>query len=176
MAGTAELSPDGVHRYKLTRRWGDGDRAVTWVLLNPSTATADVDDPTIRRCTGYAQRWGFDRLTIVNIFAIRSTDWRAVCDGLPTRDATGSGPGDRSAPHHDPVGGPRNDHAILEAARDAEFVVAAWGSHGSERGRAAQVRSLLADFDLWCLKIVSEHEPGHPLYLRGDLTPIPYRV
>ena len=176
MIGTAEFSPDGVYRYKLTRHWGDGDRAVTWVLLNPSTATADVDDPTIRRCTGYSQRWGFDRLTIVNIFAIRSTDWHAVRDGLPVGGASGNASNGASALHHEPVGKPRNDRAILEAARDAEVVVAGWGSHGTERKRAAHVRFLLADFDVQCLKIVSEHEPGHPLYLRGDLMPITYRL
>jgi len=75
-AGTAALSACGRYRYELTRQWGDdGVRGrVCWIMLNPSTADAEVDDPTIRKCIGFSKRWGFERMVVVNLFAHRSSD------------------------------------------------------------------------------------------------------
>src|SRR5689334_20041621 len=70
---SAVLSPCGLYRYRLTRRWGDGP-ALLFVMLNPSTADATEDDPTIRRCTGFAKREGMPAIEVVNLFAWRATD------------------------------------------------------------------------------------------------------
>lgn len=142
------------YRYRLWRDWGSRPRAV-FVLLNPSTADETANDPTVRRCIGYAQAWGFGGLEVVNLFALRSTDPRAL------RDVK------------DPVG-PDNDRAILEATRGAGSVVAAWGNHGSLNGRARDVRKLLAaaGVKLHALRLLKSGEPGHPLYLPADLQPL----
>ena len=70
----ALYSADRRYRYLLFRRLGRGNRRLAFILLNPSTATEYQDDPTIRRCVGFARRWGYDQLTILNIFALRATD------------------------------------------------------------------------------------------------------
>ena len=70
----AVISQDERHRYSLTRRWGYGPAVCCWIMLNPSTADATTDDPTIRRCLRFTQGWGYDALTVVNLYAWRATD------------------------------------------------------------------------------------------------------
>jgi hypothetical protein len=107
--GWADLSPCGTYRYLLGRRVGDGQRAALFVMLNPSTADASDDDPTIRRCRRFARREGCGLLEVVNLFAYRATDPVAL----------------RLA--EDPVG-PANDHFISKAVERAALVVVAWAS------------------------------------------------
>lgn len=88
MNRSAVISDDGLYRYRLDRWWGDGPR-VAWVMLNPSTADAEVDDPTIRRCIAFTKAWGYDGLTVVNVYA-----WRATKPSdLPDSDERAAGPG-----------------------------------------------------------------------------------
>lgn len=77
----AVISQDQLYRYLLWRRWGTGP-VVTWLMCNPSTADATVDDATIRKCTGFAKRWGFDGIHVINLFALRSRDPLALLDNL----------------------------------------------------------------------------------------------
>jgi hypothetical protein len=115
----AELSLDNLYRYRLWRVWGDGDRRCVFVGVNPSTADATKDDPTIRKCVGFAKRWGFGALDMVNLFAFRSTDQRVLCD------------------LKDPVG-PENADSLREVLDLASRVVWAWGS-----GKTPGVRRLI---------------------------------
>jgi hypothetical protein len=152
----AALSPDGLYRYYLSRRWGPGNPAV-FVMLNPSTADAEQDDPTIRRCIGFARTWGHDGLFVVNLYALRSTDAAA----LWTAD--------------DPVG-PDNDAWIRDIALAAQHVgapvVAAWGAH-ARPDRVATVRALPGMHRLSGLALTKDGQPRHPLYLRSELRPVP---
>lgn len=165
MIGTARFDATGSYRYELTRTWGrvppvkgvgaitKPDQRVAFVMLNPSTATAEVLDPTVRRCVGYAARWGYGGLVVVNIFALRSTDPQALYD------------------HPDPVG-PDNDRVIARAVGECELAIAAWGTHGELHGRGQAVVELLAPVrPLQALKVTKEGHPNHPLYLRADLVP-----
>jgi hypothetical protein len=149
---TAFLSPDGIYRYALGRDISMfGGRDVNFIMLNPSTADAAADDPTIRRCIAFAKAWGFHRLVVTNLFAFRATD-----------------PGELLATA-DPIG-PLTDSMIVDFAKAAELVVAAWGVHGIHRGRAAEVLALLgrAGVRLQCLGTTRDGHPRHPLYLRRD--------
>lgn len=149
---TAEFSPCMRYRYKLGRTWGPGAR-VAFCMLNPSTADATIDDPTIRRCMGFARAWGFDGVDIVNIFAWRSTDPAAL------REVS------------DPIG-PGNDEAIVDVARRATFVVCAWGIYGYMGLRGSVVREkLLAGVDVRHLGLTKDGFPKHPLYLAGATRP-----
>lgn len=155
----AVISDCGRYRYWLTRAWGDGP-LVTFVMLNPSIADAARDDPTIRRCVGYARTWGYAGLAVVNLYALVATNPRAlwVAD--------------------DPVG-PENDqwlkHAATRAASDDSLIIAAWGANARpERVVAAQ--SLPFMDRLSALTLTKAGQPGHPLRLKADLRPTPFGV
>ena len=122
-----------------------------FTMLNPSTADALKDDPTVAKCIRLARRWGFDGLQVRNIFAIRGTDPAVIKTAV------------------DPVG-PKNDAAIIEAAADVRcgIHVAAWGNHGSYGNRSLQVRRLLEELGkpVYCFSVSKQGEPEHPLYQR----------
>lgn len=149
--GAAVFSKDKSYRYVLRRFLKDGNclSYVNFVLLNPSTATATEDDPTIRRCCGFAERWGYPAMAVTNIFALRSTDPR----GLRSVD--------------DPVG-PLNDHWLKEVAMGAEKIVVAWGNHGRFMNRGLDVLCEVLPGPMWCFGVTQAGEPKHPLYLRSD--------
>lgn len=155
----ARFSPDRRYRYLLTRQVGMlGDRTVTFLMLNPSTADEVKNDPTIRRCIGYATRWTVYRwLHIVNLSPLRAT--------FP-RDLIAAGP--EPAEVWD-----KNVATILEAARAADLVVLAYGNHGAREGRADRVLDALeeAGITTHCLGVTGAGHPGHSLYLRSDLDP-----
>lgn len=132
-------------------------RTVVFIGLNPSTADERTDDPTIRRCVGYAKRWGYDRLVMLNLFGLRSTDPRLLYD------------------YHNPVG-PDNDDWIVVECASAALVVCAWGTHGELNGRGADVAECLRGINvpLHTLRLTKDGHPGHPLYLPSNLDPVPW--
>lgn len=157
----ATLSPDGRYRYRLTRLWGDGPPA-TFVMLNPSTADAYVDDPTIRRCIGFAKAWHCGGLVVVNLYGYRATRPQE----LWTVD--------------DPVG-PQNDHhlllAMMDGERDGGPVIAAWGAHArADRVKEISLSAEACRIQLQALKITKSGAPGHPLYLPAGARPFPWPV
>lgn len=153
----AEFSPCNRYRTQLWRQWDHTKPWCMFLMLNPSTADAEKNDPTVERCERYARRWGFGGLMVGNIFAFRATD-----------------PIDMRA-QADPIG-PGNDEALLAMAARAHTIVCAWGTHGTHQKRNEQVLRLMSQAGnrLKCLKVTKHGHPSHPLYLRGDLTPIPY--
>jgi len=156
MTGRAVFSPCRTWRYTLAREWESGgeERSCLSVCLSPSTATETEDDPTIRRCIGFAKRLGYSRLTVCNIFALRSTDPRALYA------------------HADPVGPENLAHIEREAVRH-ELLVVAWGNHGELRGQGVIVLNLLCVLAeaVHVLGLNATGQPTHPLYLRADAQP-----
>lgn len=150
----AMFSPCRTYRYILTREWGEGRRLMV-VGLNPSTADETADDPTIRRCIGFARAWGFGSLLMANLFAFRATD-----------------PQEMMAVS-DPVG-LLNDVAILDSASKSDLVLAAWGAHGGYRNRNAEVCRLIPA--MVCLGRTKAGHPRHPLYVRADTPPQAYEA
>lgn len=151
---SAVISPCGQHRYTLDRVWSEGP-AVNFIMLNPSTADASEDDPTIRRCVGFARAWGYGGLIVTNLYAFRATDPRRL----------------RSAP--DAIGRENNRH-IAEAAAPGRLVVCAWGNHAAIEREAAVLKILRgAGRTPHALRMTSLGHPAHPLYLPASLTPFP---
>jgi hypothetical protein len=154
---TAKLSADNVYRYRLGRRWGEG-APLLFVMLNPSTADARIDDRTIRRCMSFAKRDGFPAIDVVNLFAFRATFPRDL----------------RSA--KDPIG-PENDEEIADALKRAGQVIAAWGVSvpRPHAHRPARVLELLKERGaVWALRITPTGAPEHPLYIPGDAPLVVY--
>jgi hypothetical protein len=148
----AEFSPCRRYRYALLRGWERQKGYAMFIGLNPSTADETVDDPTIRRCMGFARAWGYGALCMVNLFAYRATQ-----------------PADMLA-QADPVG-PLNDVYLTHLAASADVVVAAWGNHGQHLERDQRVRGLLGQ-QLHYLRLTKDGHPGHPLYLPATLRPV----
>jgi hypothetical protein len=152
--GRAYISEDGLYRYSLTREVAPGapNGTCTFIMLNPSTADAEHDDPTIRRCIGFACAWGFERLKVVNLYAYRATNpsdlWLA----------------------DDPIG-PDNDHVLSLVFGGSDLLIAAWGCH-AKLDRVAEILSWPIRPRL-CLGLTKAGQPRHPLYLKGDLMPRP---
>src|SRR5689334_17759017 len=145
MTGGADFDPSGIYRYRLWREWEPYRPRIVFVMLNPSTADAERNDPTIRRCLGYAMRWGFGSLEAVNLFSYRSTK--------PQNLKTAA----------DPIG-PYNDDRLLEAVQRADQVLLAWGNWGSLLNRGEAVLSILSGkAPLYCLGQTRSGHPLHPL-------------
>ena len=150
----AEISRCGQYRYRLHRHWS-GDNALPFVMLNPSTADASKDDPTIRRCIGFAKSRGFGGIIVTNLFAFRSKSPKDM----------------KGAP--DPVGEDNIKwlHETMVRSRSAGVpVVAAWGVHGSHIGMDKHVIGLsqMTGARLVSLGTTKAGHPRHPLYVRAD--------
>lgn len=164
----ATVSDDGLYRYDLGRRWGDVDQLVLWVMLNPSTADASIDDPTIRRVRGFSRIWGLGGFVVVNLFALRATKPEHLLD------------------HPDPRG-PENVETIrrwIESDRTRQ-VVCAWGA--GFRKLDLRPGTFLGDLRMnvegkarFCGKPVSclgrtkTGDPRHPLYVPKNTPPEPF--
>ena len=169
---TAILSADGMHRYLLRRSVPCDDGAegppsstVLFIMLNPSTADATTDDPTIRKCRGFAQRWGHTAFEVVNLFSFRATKPRDLWAA------------------QEPIG-PECDHHILAAAARAHTHVAAWGAQKNKRvvARSQYVIDLLRNGFTPAIELLSigapsqDGHPQHPLMLAYDRELQPWSI
>jgi hypothetical protein len=146
------------YRYSLWRAWSAYQLRIVFVLLNPSTADDRKNDPTIRRCIGFARAWKFGSLEVVNLFAYRATNVRELFK------------------IDDPIG-EENDYYLMKAVERCLTVVVGWGTRGALFGRDHQVMSLLAGRkDVYCLGITKDGQPRHPLYVKSDTILVPFCV
>lgn len=157
----AALSPDGLYRYSLVRRWATGGQPAQFIMLNPSTADDTLDDPTIRRCIGFARELGAAGLIVVNLYAYRATKpadlWHA----------------------DDPVG-PHADGYLRIVARRAALngapLIAAWGANAKPERVAAACQLITGlGAQLAALGVTKAGAPRHPLYLPATARPEPWQ-
>lgn len=150
----AIFSPDERYRYLLTRKWDATGKMLPVIGLNPSTATHEIDDPTIRRCIGFAKAWGYGGLVMLNLFAFRATDPKTMIAHL---DAGGD------------IVGPANDAVLAQYATPEREILCAWGVHGDIEARGfAVTQALGAVAALQCLGKTKGGCPKHPLYLAAS--------
>lgn len=158
---SAVISKCGRYRYAL-RRFLDqrGPRGqVLFVMLNPSTADAEHDDPTIRRCIGFALAWGFKTLAVCNVYPLRATNPKDLISAGAGRE------GDWA----------ENDHHLIENAKNSELVICAWGARVISRSDERHVYALLKGITQPnVLGLTKQGFPKHPLYLRADTQPQPW--
>lgn len=154
----AVISDCGTFRYRLTRSWGLG-KLLPFVMLNPSTADAEIDDPTIRRCMSFARREGAGGIVVGNLCAFRSP---SPADLDKAQDPFGLG----------------NQHYLWQIAtgsvEDEMPIVCAWGVHGAGRGDRYAVDLFRKEgARLVCLGTTAAGHPKHPLYVKGDQPLVP---
>lgn len=147
----AVFDESGKYRYRLWRRWKPKLPSVCMIMLNPSTADATANDPTITRCVNMANSWGFGGLEVVNLFAYRSTKPRDLWQA------------------EDPVG-PHNDMHIKRTVSHSQVCVLAWGNLPIARQeRAKSVLKYLSTRELMCMGITKQLQPRHPLYMLSSV-------
>ncbi|MCB9468478.1 MAG: DUF1643 domain-containing protein [Candidatus Obscuribacterales bacterium] len=156
-SGGAIFDRSGKYRYLLWRSLGKGCGNLVFVMLNPNKADEIQDDPTIRRCASFAKDWGFSRLEVVNLFALKA---REPKDLIRSRQ---------------PVG-PLNDSYLIESMDGAGMIVAAWGNYGGHLERSTAVLDLAASrgHRLKCLALNACGEPRHPLYMPASAKPLDF--
>jgi hypothetical protein len=154
------------YRYSLQRCWPDPlldnrsiEQKVAFMMLNPSRADSERDDPTIRACMQFARTWGYSILEVVNLFAYRTPH-----------------------PHHlmqasDPMG-PDNQQYWLTAAATSQQIILAWGNAGAWQAQdRVALQTLTPHQDkLFCLGLNQSGQPRHPLYVPRNTLPQPFTV
>lgn len=158
----ALISTCGKYRYRLSRTWDASKEAVVFIMLNPSTADADNDDPTIRRCMDFAKRWGYGGLVVLNLFAFRATKPEDMLQAI------------------DPVGPHNAVHVLTEidAARlCGADIVCAWGTKGGHRDQDLAMLERIEGFGVMpkCLGVTKDGHPKHPLYVPAETALQPYQ-
>jgi len=162
MKSSAVLSDCEKYRYQLTRSWSDKPNKsfLNIIGLNPSTADASNDDPTITRCINFAKDWGYDGLIMTNLFAIRSKDPEYITECISNGV--------------DPYG-LKNNEWVYESINKSDLVLAAWGNGGSINNRGPEMLEFIKGFSsVYHLKLTKAGNPSHPLYLKKTLKPIRY--
>lgn len=147
------------YRYRLWRVWDESKPKLCFVMLNPSTATHEALDPTVSRCKKRADSLGYGGLEVVNIFALRSTDPKALYEVT------------------DPVG-PENFRAIADTVNQCAIAICAWGGHGRFLNIGPMIRERINQYypgKAHYLKLNSDGSPAHPLYLPYSLKPVLWR-
>ncbi len=152
----AILDPTGMYRYSLWRTVGNNNKKAAFIMLNPSTADEKIDDTTLKKCMYYAKTWGFGKLEVVNLFALRSTDPANLKLSV------------------DPIG-PENDIYLHAAVKSADRVFAAWGEKGILLGRDKTVLSMFPHTSIYALKMTTKGQPRHPLYLPNNIQPFLFK-
>jgi hypothetical protein len=156
------------HRYTLRRSWIGNGGVVNFIMLNPSTADDQFDDATIRRCVGFAKRWGFCGIVVTNLFAYRATQPKDLKALLMTERGFRLGIGERSAEHLD------------REARMAHIVVCAWGDNVESMPeyigrRDRDVMGMLNYRDLYCIRLSARGNPVHPVREPYTDAPVKFR-
>lgn len=166
---TTILSPCRLYRYTLWREWRlphglpyplplhAASEFAMFIGLNPSTADETQDDPTIRKCVGFAKRWGYGALCMTNLFAFRATSPKDM----------------RKYPR--PIG-EDNLITLVQLGQQAGIVIACWGVNGCFNHRDRYVESVLKaeGVKLHYLRLTKGGQPEHPLYVPYEVTPTPY--
>lgn len=153
----AEISDDGIYRFVLGRRWDENLPECVFIMLNPSTADATKDDPTIRRCISFAKSLGCGSLVVGNLYAFRATDPRDLFRA------------------DEPTGGLKNDEVLTDLFSRGHVVIAGWGAHGKP-SRVEEVLRLPGAERVTALAVTKAGAPRHPLYVPGSAAPVTWRM
>jgi hypothetical protein len=154
---SAVISDCSKYRYELIRVWDSSKPMVLFIMLNPSTADANTDDPTIRRCINFANGWGYGGIIVCNLFAYRSSNPKELIKAI------------------DPFGD-KNMLFLQKNIGYVDKVVCAWGNKPIVKKLIDNEFSILdiTKSKLYYLELSKDGTPKHPLYLKSELKPIKF--
>ena len=159
MESSALFSDDKQYRYRLVRTWKSDLPTVAFIMLNPSKAGAFINDPTVRRCIGFAKRWGYGGIIVGNLFAYCATDPRELLKV------------------EDPIG-PDNEFHLRWICSNVKTVVCAWGQGGQYMERDYDFLDLCCvnwRMPVSCIALTSYAHPRHPVRAPYTDHPVLYR-
>ena len=154
---------EGKYRYWLTRVWDDQLPRMMWILLNPSIADNSTDDPTVKKCMGFAKGLGYGSIEIVNLYAYIATDPKELIDIINNNKKI---EGFKELTGKKAAIGPYNDQHIKTAAQRADVIILGWGNNASRSKPCKDVIERLSDNELKCIEINKSRQPKHPLFKR----------
>lgn len=163
LTSKANISEDGQYRYRLERSWDDSLPQLCIVMVNPSTADADSDDPTVLQCVAAARKWGYGSISVVNLWAFRSPS-----------------PEKLQQLHVAAALGPRNMQVLYDEVTSSNATLLAWGNNGAWMNAGPHFVARLLGYkelsevnerapsalhmdSLYCLGMTNAKEPRHPL-------------
>ena len=155
----AWINPRGNRRYLLWRTVGPSDATtIAFVMLNPSTANPEKDDPTLRKCRAFAHGWSHGLLLVGNLFSIRGSDPKDIDF--------------RAQP--DLYGDAVNEAVLRDVLCSSERVIAAWGAQDHIGKVQEQFRAMCRDehVELYHLGLNDGGSPKHPLFLPKETQPV----
>ena len=153
------FSPCRKYRYYLAQIWDENKPPLYWLMLNPSTADEQINDPTVEGCEQRARKWGYGGSVVLNIFAWRATDPENLKKCA------------------NPIGDDNDlwmhKLAVLSQTHD---VIAAWGEHGAHENRGQAVLDIFRQKEgrLQALIMNQSGAPRHPLYIKRSVRPTPF--
>lgn len=182
----------GSYRYLLWREWNIRSKTISFIMLNPSRADAQINDPTITRCINFAKLWGAQCVSIASRLTTRTLFKRSApaggaghspCCACALRRLEVVNLFAYRTPHPsllkqavEPIG-KDNDRFILESVERSDRVILAWGNHGAWRKQDVYTLQLLKNYaHLYSLGITKKGCPRHPLYLRSTIKPQRYGI
>ncbi|MEM1218258.1 MAG: DUF1643 domain-containing protein [Bacteroidota bacterium] len=144
---SVEISYCGKYRYMLGRTWDDQKDRLMYVGLNPSTADALQEDPTIRKCLHFAHQEGFGGFDILNIYAYRTPHPKELFK------------------MQDPIG-PKNSSFLKKYMERSSKVVLMWGTEAHQH-EAVQAFLTNHSGPWYCFGENKDGSPRHVLYIAG---------
>jgi hypothetical protein len=156
--------PNKCYRYQLKRTWDETKPHAIFIMMNPSTADLKVNDPSVAKCEQFARTWrAYGGILVANTFAYRHTYQKRLIEDVSY------------------LIGPDNDRHIIEMTKDAGIVVFAYGKPRRKalRARGKELALLLvekAHINPHALGFCKDGTPKHPLYLKKDSRPVPWKL
>ena len=136
-----EFSECRKYRYKLWRVWDDNLPIVMCIGLNPSTANAIKNDPTITNLSKMLKILGYGGFYMMNLFAFISSH---PADMLTCADAIGD-----------------NDIKLKEVSEICDEVIFCWGNFKQADERIKEVLPKYPNAK--CFGLTKSGKPFHPL-------------
>jgi len=136
------------HRYALWRIWDRSKPLVMFIGLNPSTANADTNDPTIESVIRLSKNNGYGGCYMMNCWSYISTD----PDQL-----------------NDLTGADFNFEWLEKIAEKCQDIVFAWGNFKIVKDHKRDLKLTEMFPDAKCIIKNKNGSPGHPLFKKGNI-------